>query len=476
MRRITVFAVFFLSAVTLMAQSDPVIMTINGVPISRSEFEYSYNKNNSDGVIDKKTIDEYVDLFVNYKLKVAAALDAHLDTLTSFKQEFAMYRDQQVRPTIVTDADVLSEARRIYDRAKEDIGSKGLILPAHIFLRLSSKATQEEQDKVHHRIDSIYQLLKNGADFADLVNRFSDDRSTVSKGGQLSSWIAPNQVFKEFEDAAYALQIGEMSQPVLTPLGYHIILMKDRKQLEPFDSLKSTIVQRIEQQGLRERIADQMIQQMVKQSHGALTKENVMDKRADSLALVDPEMKYLIQEYHDGLLLYEISNREVWDKGAKDEVGLAAYFKDHKKDYAWSEPHFKGIAYHVKDKSDVKAVKNCVKKLPFDQWAEALRNTFNPDSIIRIRVEKGLFKLGDNSLIDKEVFKRDMTVVPVEDYPIDAVYGKLLKKGPEDYTDVRGQVTADYQDMLERAWVYDLRRRYPVTINKEVLKTVNKHQ
>ena len=69
-------------------QNDPTIMTINGQPVSRSEFEYSYNKNNSEGVIDKKTVDEYVDLFINYKLKVAAAYDAHIDTLSSFKKEF----------------------------------------------------------------------------------------------------------------------------------------------------------------------------------------------------------------------------------------------------------------------------------------------------------------------------------------------------------------------------------------------------
>jgi peptidyl-prolyl cis-trans isomerase SurA len=134
------------------------------------------------------------------------------------------------------------------------------------------------------------------------------------------------------------------------------------------------------------------------------------------------------------------------------------------------------MAYHVKDKADVKAVKNCVKKLPFDQWAEVLRSTFNPDSVIRIRVEKGLFKQGDNPLVDKEIFKQNTTVTPVEGYPIDAVFGKVLKKGPEDYTDVRGQVTADYQDMLEKNWVTDLRRRYPVTVNQDVLKTVNKHQ
>ena len=454
-------------------------MTVNGVDVPRSEFEYSYNKNNAEGVIDKKTVEEYVDLFINYKLKVAAALDARLDTMSSFKEEFAMYRDQQIRPALVTDADVLNEARQMYDRTKEAIGPRGLILPAHIFIGVSSKATQADQDKARQRIDSIYQAIVGGADFADMAKKVSEDRGTAVNGGQLPSWIGPNQAYKEFEDAAYALQTGEMSQPVLSPAGYHIILMKDRKQLEPFDSLKANIIRTIEQRGIREQIAEQKVKQMVEQSGGTLTAEAVMNTKADSLSAVDSEMKYLIQEYHDGLLLYEISNREVWDKAAKDEAGLAAYFKNHKKDYSWTEPHYKGIAYHVKTKDDVKAVKNCVKKLPFEQWAEALRQTFNPDSVIRIRVEKGLFKAGDNRVVDSLVFKitPDSKATPAKmaDYPIDAVYGKKLKKGPEDYTDVRGQVTADFQDMLEKAWVSELRRRYSYTVNQEVLKTVNRH-
>ena len=474
------FLTLLFSSVAAVAQkNDPVIMTVNGVDVPRSEFEYSYNKNNADGVIDKKTVEEYVDLFINYKLKVAAALDARLDTLTSFKQEFAMYRDQQVRPAMVTDADVLNEAREIYDRTKEAIGTKGLILPAHILIRVSSNASQQEEDKARIRIDSVYQALLGGADFAELAKKVSDDRGSASNGGELS-WIGPNQTLKEFEDAAYALQKGEMSKPVLSPVGFHIIQMKDRKQLEPFDSLRNTIIRGIEQRGIRNQIAEQKVKQIVEQSGGAMTPEMVMNTAADSLSEVDPEMKYLIQEYHDGLLLYEVSNREVWEKAAKDEAGLAAYFKDHKKDYAWSEPRYKGMAYHVKTKADVKAVKNCVKKLPFDQWAEALRQTFNPDSVIRIRVEKGLFKAGDNRVVDSLVFK--VTPGPkakpakLADYPIDAVYGKKLKKGPEDYTDVRGQVTEDYQNMLEKAWVYDLRRRYKYFVNQEILKTVNKHQ
>ena len=125
----------------MMAQTnDPVIMTVNGQPVLRSEFEYSYNKNNSEGVIDKKNVLEYVDLFINYKLKVCAAMDAKYDTLSSFKQEFAQYRDQQVKPTLVTDADMMAEAHRIYDRTVDQIGPGGLIKTAHILLRLNQQA------------------------------------------------------------------------------------------------------------------------------------------------------------------------------------------------------------------------------------------------------------------------------------------------------------------------------------------------
>ncbi|MBQ5640025.1 MAG: peptidylprolyl isomerase, partial [Bacteroidales bacterium] len=198
-------------------------------------------------------------------------------------------------------------------------------------------------------------------------------------------------------------------------------------------------------------------------------------QKTKELEAKDSDLKNLIREYHDGLLLYEISNIKVWEKASADEAGLAAYFKSNKKKYRWDEPRFKGMAYHVKVKDDVKAVKNCVKGVPFNEWADRLRKEFNNDSIIRIRVEKGVFKAGDNSFIDKLVFKKDVTVKEIKGYPIDATYGKLLKKGPETYEDVRGLVTADYQEELERQWVADLRKKYTWTVDEEVLKTVNNH-
>ena len=456
------------------ANDDRVIMKINGKPVMRSEFEYSYNKNNSEGVIDKKTVEEYVDLFINYKLKVEAALDAKLDTMKSFNDEFTTYRDQQIVPSFATDEAMLAEAQKVYDNTKQAIGPKGLIMPAHILLRLKQNASKEEENAARTRIDSIYQALLGGADFAEMAKKFSQDPGTAQQGGQLP-WIGPGQTVKEFEDAAYALQKGEMSKPVQSAFGFHILLMKDRKQLEPFEELKGDIMKFLEERNAREQVAERAIDDMVAKSNGKLTRAQILQQRSDEMSAKDTDLKYLIREYHDGLLLYEISNRTVWDKAAKDDAALAAYFKNHKKKYAWDEPRYKGMAYHVKDKKDVKAVKKSVKGLAFDKWADRLRTTFNNDSVIRIRVEKGIFKKGDNALIDKMVFKKDTTVAETKGYPIDAVYGKLLKKGPEEFEDVRALVTADYQEELEKSWVEELRRRYPVEIYKDVLSTVNKH-
>ena len=318
-------------AATVGAQtSDPVVMTVNGQNVTRSAFEYSYNKNNGDDVIEKTSVEQYVPLFVNYKLKVAAALDARLDTLASFKAEFAKYRDQQVRPTIVTSEDVENEARRIYDDRLKMIGDRGLIRPAHILLRLAQKASSEAQDSAKQRIDSIYACLQRGEDFADLATRFSQDPGSAKRGGMLP-WICTGQTLKEFEDVAFALNKGETSKPFLSPVGYHIVKMTDRKQLEPYDSLRANIITFIEKRNLRDAIAMRKVGEMVKSSDGRLTAAEVMQQRADSLAKADEAMKYLIQEYHDGLLLFEVSNREVWEKAAADSVGQMKWYKKYRR-------------------------------------------------------------------------------------------------------------------------------------------------
>ncbi len=469
MKKIVSMVALLLSAGMALAQAnDPVIMTVNGKPVLKSEFEYSYNKNNSEGVIDKKTVREYVDLFINYKLKVEAALDAKLDTMKSFQDEFKMYRDQQIRPSFVTDDDMEAEAKKVYQNTKDQIGPNGLVMPAHILIQVNQKAEEAEKAKAKERIDSIYGALKAGADFAEMATKFSQDPGSARKGGTLP-WIGPNQTVKEFEDVAYSLQVGQMSEPFESPFGYHIILMKDRKQLEPYDSLRTNIMKFLEARNARDHVAKTIIDSVAKQR--GITTDELMDERTEQLCANDIELKNLVREYHDGLLLFEISNQTIWDKAAKDSLALANYFKKNKKKYKWDEPRYKGMVFHVKVPEDVEAVKNSVKGLAFEKWAERLRTTFNNDSVIRIRVEKGIFKRGDNAYIDKLVFHKDTTTRQVKNYPIDDVYGKLIKK-PENFEDVRGQVTADYQDMLEKQWVAELRKKYAVKVDEAVLATV----
>lgn len=453
--------------------ADPVVMTINGNPVLRSEFEYSYNKNNSETVVDKKSVADYVPLFVNYKLKVLAAEAAGIDTTSAFRKEFLSYRDQQVRPSFINDDDVEAEARNIYKETQTRIDSNGgLVRPSHILLMLKQNATQAEQDAAKLRADSIYTALVKGANFADLARRLSDDKGSASRGGDIS-WVQKGQTVKEFEDVVFSMKKGELSKPFLSPFGYHIVKLMDKQNFFPYDTLRADIRRFIDQRGLRDHIVSQKLDSLAKAAQPATTVQSLLDKRADEMAAKDPALRNLIREYHDGLLLYDISNRLVWDKAAKDEAGLAAFFKKNRKRYAWTEPRFKGIAYNCKNAADVEAVKRSIKKVDFDDWAETLRKQFN-DSTLRIKVVKGIFKKGDNALVDREIFQVDTTYTAPKGYEHTAVFGKKLK-APKTYDDVRELVVADYQEYLEKQWIADLRKQYPVVLNEEALATVNKH-
>jgi putative PPIC-type PPIASE domain protein len=469
-----ILSVVLLSTTMAYGQTDPTIMTINGKPVSRSEFEYSYNKNNADGVIDKKSVDEYVNLFINYKLKVQAALDAHLDTLSSFKKEFLSYRDQQVRPTFITDADVEAEGHKLYREAKQQVEANGGMWHcAHILIGMLQSADKDEAETVKQLADSIYTAIRGGADFAELAKKYSTDVNSAKNGGELLH-LQKGQTVPEFEKVLFALKPGEISAPVLSPFGYHIIKMIGREEFPSYETLHPDIMRYIEMQGLRDQIIEQKLDSLVESEGKGTTQEEILAKKLSSLEKEDVNLKNLIREYYDGLLMIEMSNRTVWDKAAKDEKALEAYFLKHKKQYKWTEPRFKGIAYHVKKKEDVEAVKACVKDVPFNQWAEKLRDKFNADNTIRIRVEKGIFRKGDNALVDRDVFGEKTTVKPVAGYPIDAVYGKKIK-APESMDDVRDLVVSNYQEELEKAWVESLRKRYKVVVDKNVLSTVNKH-
>ncbi len=463
-----------MSAMAWAQNADPVIMTINGKPVTRGEFEYAFNKNgNIEGAVEKKTVEEYADMFVNYKLKVAAAEAEHLDTLSSFRKEFSQYRDMQLTPYLIDEAFIDSVARSIYQRSADILKGQDMLRLAHILLVVPQDASEKQAANMVYRADSLLKLVRNGEDFADLARRYSGDPGSANKGGELP-WIGPGMTLKEFEEAAYKLNEGNpLSEVVKTSVGYHIIKLLERKALEPYEQLKDEIVGGLKRQGIEEASAENRIRKMMDASGGALTREAILDSALNVALNENSDLKHLVQEYHDGLLLYEISKKKVWDMAANDTEGLERTFKQNKKKYAWTEPRFKGFVVQAKSPQALKAAKKVLKKYGEKNWREQLKLQVNKDSVVARVLGPYMVKKGENNFVDEHVFGEGKAKANAK-YSISDVQGKKLSK-PKTYLDVKSQVEADYQQELEKAWVDELRRRFTFSIDKEVLKTVNKH-
>lgn len=473
MKRNLITATLFALALTAGAQSatDPILMVVNGKPITKSEFEYSYHKNgNVKDAVEKKTVQEYVPMFINYKLKVAAAEAAHLDTLSSFKKEFSTYRDMQLTPYLIDTAFNDSIAHIVYDNTVKQLKGEDLIETSHILLRLDQKATVAEREQAKQKADSIYNAIKNGADFAEMARKFSNDPGSAAKGGKLPM-VGPGQLVKEFEVAAYKLKKGEMSAPVLSPFGYHIIKMDNRKQLDPFETLKPEIMAMLKRQNIDEASAENKVKKMVAASNGKLTREDVYNQIAEEQSKNNSDLRNLIQEYHDGLLLFEVSKREVWDVAAADTKGLEQWYKSHKDTYKWEKPRFKGFVFHCKNAKSAKAVNKMLKKFGEGDWRKELKQQFNKDSVTVSVSGPYLCSQGENATIDAYAFKTGAKVNMPKGYVMTGVSGKVMKQ-PKSYLDVKAQVTTDYQQECEKKWVEKLRKQFTYSVNEDVLKTV----
>ena len=203
--------------IDLKAQEE-VLMTINGEPITKAEFEYIYNKNNTGNAIDKKTLDEYVELFVNFKLKVAEAKAQGLDTLQTFKRELNGYRRQLAKPYL-TDSK-LEDAlfQEAYSHFSQDCEV------SHILIKTEGEDTLEAYNQT---INTIARL-KAGEDFATVADEISTDPSVTRNHGYLG-WFTALQLVWPFEKAMYELPLNEISAPIKSDYGYHIIKVHNRR-------------------------------------------------------------------------------------------------------------------------------------------------------------------------------------------------------------------------------------------------------
>lgn len=224
-KKLLLFAMsLFLSGTQVFSQtSDPVIMTIAGEKIPKSEFERVFKKNNTkDTTFDQKAVDDYVQLYVNYKLKVKEALEMGMDTVKSFSDELAGYRKQLAQPYLVDKQVSENLLREAYDRLKTDIRA------SHILIKVDQNALPKDTLEAYNKAMKVRSELVKGADFATVAKKYSDDPSAKENGGELGYFTALQMVYP-FESAAYALKENETSQPVRTRFGYHIIRVSERR-------------------------------------------------------------------------------------------------------------------------------------------------------------------------------------------------------------------------------------------------------
>ncbi len=631
----------FLS-VCLAQNNDPVLMNIAGKDVTKSEFEYIWNKNNSNTTPDMKSLPEYVDLFINFKLKVAEAETQGIDTTQAFTTELIGYRKQLITPYLTdkdaeeamiklcydrlrqytevshillavkpdaTPADTLKlyqKAMDLYKRAlkgedfaklakeNSDDGSKeeggylgyatglryvfpfenaayntpigkiaapirsqfgyhiikvhnrldagGKYRSAHIMKAVQATATPEEKAAAKDSIFKIYKALQAGGDFTKFATTQSDDHNAAERGGEYGLMFCGSLPY-EYESNIFKLKVGEYSAPFQSKYGWHLVKALEFQPYPSMEEMRTDITGFISQDEVRTQVAKKSFIERVKKDYSyspvkegfdqfvkayeiartkgdstllkalaesmnpifilngkpfsqkgfalALTKkpnagnnlinyydtyvgETVLAYEDKNLEKKYPEFGHLMQEYRDGILLFEVSNREVWDKASQDTKGLEKYFKDSVTKYNLDKPHYKGFVISCANSVIAAKAKKMVKNLATDSISIVLKRTFNTDTTSVIKVEQGLWAQGENANVDFLAFKKTQPEVDKK-YPVSFLKGKPLAKGPESYTDVRGLVISDYQNFLEASWIKSLRAKYKVIVNKEVLNTVNKN-
>jgi peptidyl-prolyl cis-trans isomerase SurA len=218
--------VFGLSILTLSvySQQDPILMKIDNQTVTKSEFLQIYLKNNNNPQFDKTSLDEYMELFKKFKLKVAEAEKLGYDTIPKLKKELEGYRKQLALPYMVDSAKNQAFVKEAYERMKQEVHA------AHILIRIEANATPADTLKVYKKIMALKKRIEAGEDFSSVAKGpgGSEDQSVQSNGGDLGYFTAFQMVYP-FEDAAYKAEIGKVTSPVRTRFGYHLILVKDKR-------------------------------------------------------------------------------------------------------------------------------------------------------------------------------------------------------------------------------------------------------
>ncbi len=661
--KLFLLASFVMPAFFATAQSKldkQVLMTIGDQEVTVKEFCDVYYKNNlKSDVIEKKTVDEYLDLFTTFRMKVMEAERLKLDTSARFQKELAGYRKQLAKPFMSSDditEELIEEAYqrkqkdirashilirceknalpadtlKAYNKAMEirkkalakgadfgaladqysddpsardskastdgparpgnhgDLGyfsvfdmvypfetgayntkegeismpvrsdfgyhiikvnsvtdALGTIQAAHIFLQLPFDATEEDVAAMKQKADNIYDQLmaQDGKNWNEMVKQYSDDKGSAANNGTLSQFTV-NRIVPEFIEACKSIKVNEIAKPVRTNYGFHIIKLLNTSGVGSFEKERQDLSDRIGKD-MRSKKSEELVLKQVRKEYKfkqndknleaflATVDSTILDKTykpSDKVKMNDvlfslqgnptkvsdfvsyieknmtkqryvtpatyayqlyeafcnetvleyadahleekyPEFKALVQEYKDGILLFDLMNLEVWDKAVKDTVGLKEFHERNASKYMWGERALATVITVTRSES----LPSVHSLLDSGIELDSLKNTILHDSIRYVFVRKGFYQRGDNQYVDQTEWKvgvRNEIASTVDQTTTIVCITEV--RGPEQKTlkEARGLVTSDYQVELEQKWVQALKERYPVKINEKVLEKV----
>lgn len=621
---------------------DEILIKIGDKEITKEEFQRIYDKNKSNLTTDEIIpVDEYLELFINFKLKVLEAEEQGYDTLKSFINEFEGYKEQLADPYLV-DKEVVSKlideayermqyevrashiliklspdalpvdtleayekALEIRNRIKQgepfenvargssddpsvknnggDLGyfsvfqmvypfedavykaeireitkpvrtrfgyhivkvtdkrkARGQVKVAHIMLTIPRGTSSEVVKQKKQQINEIYHKAKQGESFSHLAKEYSEDKGSARRGGELP-WFGAGRMVEEFEKAAFDLESnGEISQPVRTAFGWHLIKRIDRKKIPAYQEARPDIERKVVKDQRSELARKSLIKKLKKdynfvqyednipvtydtidqvyvlkrkyldesvvlndtlfrfldkaytekdfnsyvmsnKDNGELTpydykklhhqfvEEMILEVEESRLEEKYPEYKYILNEYYDGMLLFEITDKNVWSKAVNDSVGLRNFFEEHRQNYMWGK-RWQGSLYYCANEKVYNKVEKAIEKRNFGRKVtnQDLLNEFNAENE-QLKIESDIFEQGTNPVVDYLVW-RNGTQKP--EYALVLKQGEIIPPVEKKLSECKGHVISDYQDYLDKEWIKSLREKYNIQVNKSVLSSI----
>ncbi len=431
--------------------------------------------------------------------------------------------------------------------------ARGEVQVAHILLLTPKSKGEAGIAAARRRADSIEMMAAQGVSFDTLVARYSEDKLTIAEHGVLQPFGA-GRMAPAFENAAFALKKpGDVSAPIQTEYGFHIVKLLRKMPLKPFDSLQDGIRRRVDNDA-RATIAQEQFMSRIKQQHGfkeypaamqpvmarinalpdtgakantfrgadfsgmntpifelggnkymqsdfmtfaeGLTRgrlngpkqavmndiyklyveRTVNDYEEHYLAENNVDFRNLMEEYRNGIMLFELMDRNVWGKASRDTTGLKSFYSKNTGKWQW-EPGFQGTVYHFRDEAAMKKGLTMLQKAGTkeEDLYKALNTENTPDAF---NAQKGRYEYSKFKDVPQSGIQKGRLSEPARaadgSYTVVKTESVYVQAAPKTLDEARGYAVAEYQDALEKTWNAELRAKYPVKVEEPVFRSMIK--